>query len=31
LRITTAPEADFVPGARVNLLLPADRCHALIT
>jgi len=31
LRITAAPEADFVPGARVNLLLPADRCHALIT
>jgi iron(III) transport system ATP-binding protein len=30
LRITAAPEADFASGARVGLLLPADRCHALI-
>jgi iron(III) transport system ATP-binding protein len=31
LRITTAPEADFAPGSRVNLVLPATRCHALIS
>jgi iron(III) transport system ATP-binding protein len=30
LRITAAPEADFAPGARVNLLLPTERCHALV-
>jgi iron(III) transport system ATP-binding protein len=30
LRITAAPEADFAAGARVNLVLPAERCHALI-
>jgi iron(III) transport system ATP-binding protein len=30
LRITAAPEADFAPGARVVLILPPDRCHALI-
>jgi len=30
LRITATPEADFAPGARVDLILPAKRCHALI-
>jgi len=30
LRITAAPEADFAPGAIVDLVLPAARCQALI-
>jgi iron(III) transport system ATP-binding protein len=30
LRITAAPEADFASGSQVGLILPADRCHALI-
>ena len=30
LRVTTAPEADFAPGAVVSLVLPAAHCQALI-